>query len=291
MPSSREVDGFSLTYDRAGTGSRSVVLLHGWPGDRTDYRRLAPLLTGHATVVVPDLRGFGESDKHDRDAAEAYSAAAQARSIAALIEELGLERPVLAGYDVGSMVAQNLARSRPELVSRLVLSPPMPGAGTRVFAPEQIPEWWYQTFHNLPLARALVDGNRDAVRAYLGHFWTHWSGPGFDPADTDLDHLTDVYSPPGAFLASTAWYRAGSGTVARSASEHTPDPAKRTSTPIDVLWPEYDPLFPREWSDGLDDWFADVTLHHADGAGHFTPLEAADRFAELIVNSLGRVVS
>lgn len=55
-----------------------------------------------AYVVVPDLRGFGASDKHLADPTLQYSADAQARGIIALIDELGLDRPVLAGYDIGS---------------------------------------------------------------------------------------------------------------------------------------------------------------------------------------------
>jgi pimeloyl-ACP methyl ester carboxylesterase len=70
------VDGFELAYDRAGSGP-AVVLLHGWPGDRTDYRDLVPLLPD-CDVVVPDLRGFGHSGKHVTDPVEQYSSAAQA---------------------------------------------------------------------------------------------------------------------------------------------------------------------------------------------------------------------
>jgi pimeloyl-ACP methyl ester carboxylesterase len=107
------VDGFQLAYDRGGSGA-AVVLLHGWPGDRTDFRVLAPLLRG-CEVIAPDLRGFGESDKHRVDPKTSYDAAAQAGGVAALIAELGLDRPVVFGYDVGSRVAQALARTRPEL--------------------------------------------------------------------------------------------------------------------------------------------------------------------------------
>jgi pimeloyl-ACP methyl ester carboxylesterase len=49
-----------------------------------------------------------------------------------------------------------------------------------------------------------------------------------------------------------------------------------------VLWPEHDPIFPRAWSDRLGEFFSDVRLVHADGVGHFTPVEAPDRFAELV---------
>jgi len=280
MPNSAAVDGFSLAYDRMGEGP-AVVLLHGWPGDRTDYRLLVPLLVeqGHE-VVVPDLRGFGESDKHAVDPASQYGVAGQARSVLGLIEELELDRPVLAGYDVGSRIAQGIARSKPELVDGLVVAPPLPGIGKRVFSEQAQAEFWYQAFHKLPVIEQLVDGKPDAVRAYLEHFWTHWSGPGFVP---ELDHLVEVYSAPGAFTASINWYRAGAGSVATSAAETAPAIYDRIGVPTVVLWPEFDPLFPRAWSDRLDDFFSDVRLRKVDGAGHYAPLEYPEILAEEIV--------
>ena len=147
---------FRLAYDRAGAGV-PVVLLHGWPGWRADYADVVPLLTPHADVVVPDLRGFGESDRHDRPPQEAYSADAQAASVLGLIDELGLDRPVLVGYDVGSRVGRVIATTHPDAIRALVAAPPMPGAGERVLHTE---EFWYQPFHRLPLSEAMIDGTR-----------------------------------------------------------------------------------------------------------------------------------
>jgi pimeloyl-ACP methyl ester carboxylesterase len=279
------VDGFELTYDRAGSGE-AVVLLHGWPGDRRDYRDVLPLLTDSADVIVPDLRGFGASDKHPAPPAEAYSADAQARSIAGLIDELGLASAVVAGYDVGSRVAQALARSSPERVRVLVVSPPLPGAGRRVLEPEAQREFWYQSFHRLSLAEELIDGRPEAVRAYLRHFWSHWSGPSLDLPDPDLDRLAGVYGEPGAFTASIAWYRAGSGTVATSLREQAPEPSERLGVPTTVLWPELDPLFPPAWGDRLTDFFAEVTVTPLPGIGHFVPLEAPGDLAAAIRGAL-----
>src|SRR5207247_8748641 len=77
------VDGFQLAYDRAGEGP-PVVLLHGWPGDRSDNRRLAPLLVERGfEVVAPDLRGFGRSDRSAGDPAQ-YGVDGQARSVVVL---------------------------------------------------------------------------------------------------------------------------------------------------------------------------------------------------------------
>src|SRR2546430_12578440 len=143
MRRSVSVDGFRLAYERAGRGP-AVVLLHGWPGDRTDYRYVVPLLLAATDVVVPDLRGFGEADKHLGDPADQYSADAQARSVIGLIAELGLDRPVLGGYDIGSRIAQTVARSRPNPVGALVGSPPLPGTADRVLPPQAQQGVWYQ---------------------------------------------------------------------------------------------------------------------------------------------------
>jgi pimeloyl-ACP methyl ester carboxylesterase len=286
MLMSAPCDGFQLAYERHGTGGQPVILLHGWPGDHTDFRHVVPLLGKDLDVVVPDLRGFGHSDKHRVDPSGGYSAAAQARSIVALIDELGLRRPVVGGYDIGSRVAQTVAKDRPGLAKHLALSPPLPGIGNRVLSQDAQREYWYQAFHQLSLPDYLIDGSRDAVRSYLHHFWAHWSGPKFTIADADLDHLVTLYSVPGALVASIGWYRAGAGTVATSLAEQPPRRDDRISTPTSVLWPGQDPLFPQDWSDRLDEFFTHASLTIVDGAGHFTPVECPDEFAELIRQAL-----
>ncbi len=282
MPTSAPVDGFRLAYDHRDRRRGAVVLLHGWPGDRSDWRRVMPLLAGDLELVVPDLRGFGGSDKHLREPDGNYDAAAQARSVAGLIDELGLDRPVIGAYDIGSRVAQTLAAQRPDLVGALVLSPPLPGIGDRVLLPDIAQHSWYYGFHRSGMAAQLIDGDRDRVRSYLRERWEQWSGPDFVLDAADLERLVDAYGAPGAFAASVAWYRAGAGLVANSVAERGPDPDQRLRVPVRVLWQEFDPMFPRAFADRLDEFFTDVTLTWADGAGHFTPLEAPEAFAKLV---------
>ncbi|GEL22243.1 hydrolase [Pseudonocardia sulfidoxydans NBRC 16205] len=278
MISHHSVDGFHLAHDRSGSGA-PAVLLHGWPGYRGDFADVAGLLD--ADVICPDLRGFGDSDKHaDGD----YTAAGQARSVVGLMDELGVDRAVLAGYDIGSRIAQVVATEYPDRVSALVLAPPLPGIGRRILDEDAQREFWYQTFHRLPIAHEIIDGRPEIVRAYLRHFWTHWSGPDFTPHDDLLDRLARYYGAPGAFTASIAWYRAGAATVARSLAESPPQ--RRIDVPTTVLWPEFDPIFPRAWSDRVDEWFSNATLRLLDGAGHFVPVEAPHEFASTIQDAV-----
>lgn len=282
MEVSDATDGFALAYDdHAGDGG-VIVLLHGWPGDRHDYRAVLPLLSGRR-VIVPDLRGFGATTgPTDADPTE-FGADGQARSVIALIEALADGPVLLGGYDVGSRTSQAVAKARPDLVRGMVISPPVPGAGTRILEPASQSEFWYQSFHRLPLAQRLLDGSPRAVREYLEHFWTHWSGPDYTPDAAELDRTAADYGRPGAFVASINWYRSGSGAVARAVAEETPDPADRIAVPTTLLWPEHDPLFPRAWSDHVDDWFSHADLRPVDGIGHFVPLEAPQVFADALL--------
>jgi pimeloyl-ACP methyl ester carboxylesterase len=288
MPLSQPVDGFRLAYDRNGSGP-PVVLLHGWPGLRSDQGEVARLLAAEADVVVPDLRGFGGSfDPADREAPlESFAAEGQAASVLGLIDELGLERPLISGYDIGSRVAQAIARARPDGIKALVLAPPVSGVGDRVLSVDAQREFWYQTFHRLPLSEELIDADEQAVRTYLAHFWEHWSAPGWSaPADL-FDAVVAAYARPGAFATSISWYRAGAGTVVKALAEQTPAPVDRLAPPTTILWPEHDPLFPFEWSDRIDEFFANAELRELPGVGHFTPLEAPAEIAAAIRERLG----
>jgi pimeloyl-ACP methyl ester carboxylesterase len=135
---------------------------------------------------------------------------------------------------------------------------------------------------SFPTRAELIDGKPDAVRAYLRHFWSHWSGPGYEPAESHLDHLLSVYGQPGAFAASIAWYRAGGATVAVSLAERVPDVDNRIAVPTTVPWPDHDPLFRFEWSDRIGSFFTAATLRRLHGAGHFTPLERPQDFAAAV---------
>ena len=167
-----------------------------------------------------------------------------------------------------------------------MVSPPLPGAGTRVLELTPVKEFWYTTFHQQQLSLDVIDGNRAAVRAYLRHFWEHWSGPNYIVDEKRIDHLADVYSPKGAFEASIGWYRTDGNPVTAYAAEKIPAASNRLATPTTVLWQEFDAIFPRAWSDRLDKYFKDYKLELLDGVGHFTVLEATNRFADAIKERL-----
>jgi pimeloyl-ACP methyl ester carboxylesterase len=167
-----DADGLDLHYVHWGQGTPQVLLLHGWPGFWYDWRRVLPRLAEFTSAIALDFRGFGASAKPDWPVQTAYSQEAQARNVLALLDQVGAERIILVGYDIGSRVAQSLARLAPERVRALVLMAPVyPGYGTRPLEPEAQRERWYQHFHQLPQADALIGHDQETVRMYLSHFY------------------------------------------------------------------------------------------------------------------------
>ena len=72
-------------------------------------------------------------------------------------------------------------------------------------------------------------------------------------------------------------------------AETTPKAAERINAPTTVLWQEFDPIFPTQWSHRLNEFFIDVTLERLVGVGHYTPLEAPAQFASAIKKQLATI--
>jgi pimeloyl-ACP methyl ester carboxylesterase len=153
-------------YAEAGPGDgRAVVLLHGWPYDIHSYDEVAPLLAAAGyRVAVPYLRGFGTtrflSDATFRNGEQA----ALALDVIALLDALGIERAVLAGFDWGARTADIVAALWPQRCTGLVsVSGYLIGsqeAGTRPLPPAAELQWWYQYYFATERGRAGYDHYR-----------------------------------------------------------------------------------------------------------------------------------
>jgi pimeloyl-ACP methyl ester carboxylesterase len=124
---SAHVNGVNLSYLIGGAGP-ALVLLHGWPQTAMAWERmLKPLSDQGFTVIAPDLRGTGESER----ATDGYDKDNQSEDMRALLRHLGLPVKVrLMGHDIGGMVAFSWARRHPEEVERLgLMELAVPGFG------------------------------------------------------------------------------------------------------------------------------------------------------------------
>jgi pimeloyl-ACP methyl ester carboxylesterase len=118
--------GFRIRYQVFGDGP-AVVLLHGFPmwGDRWKDTGYVAELLGRYQVIVPDLLGFGQSDKPHQPAD--YGMPNMASDVIAVLDAAGAERAHVWGYSMGARVAENLAVSAPGRVQSLVLGGFPPG--------------------------------------------------------------------------------------------------------------------------------------------------------------------
>ena len=275
------------TFHVARTGSGPpLLLLHGWPEFWLTWEPVMQRLAGRFQLIAPDLRGFGASSKP----AGPWGAAEHAADLLAVLDALGLDRVGVVGHDVGGAIMQPLARLAPDRLTGLMFFGFVhPGIGARMATPDRLNEIWYQSFHQMPMAPALVGATRDTCRAYIGHFLRHWSHRThvFDPV---MDAWVDNFMQPGNLEGGFAYYRAAhAARIAMLAGTAPPQPP--IPLPTCVRWPEHDAIFPYAWTDTLPDTFPDLDLAPFPGVGHFPHREDPDRAAAEIAGFFGRVGS
>ena len=113
--------GAEINLRRAGEGP-PLLLLHGYPQTHVMWHKVAPALAEHFTVVLTDLRGYGDSAKPPGgDNHQAYSKRAMAQDQVEVMTALGFDSFAVAGHDRGARVGHRLALDHPERVSKLAL--------------------------------------------------------------------------------------------------------------------------------------------------------------------------
>ncbi len=163
---SANVDGVKINYKIGGRGP-VVVLLHGYTQTSHMWIPLMPLLATSHTVITPDLRGAGGSERTPGG----YDKKTMAKDIRGLVHQLGFEQVSVVGHDIGLMVAYAYAAQYPSEVSKVVLMDAfLPGVGNwkEVWLLRDL--WHFHFYGDTPLA--LVKGRE---RIYFEHFWNDFA--------------------------------------------------------------------------------------------------------------------
>jgi pimeloyl-ACP methyl ester carboxylesterase len=271
-----KANGATFHVARAGTG-KPLLLLHGWPEFWLTWEPVMTRLAGRFSLIAPDLRGFGDSDKPEGP----YGPDQHTSDMLALMDALGIKRFGVVGHDVGGAVMQPLARTAPGRLAGLFFFDFVhPGIGPRMGAPDRLNHIWYQSFHQMEMAPALVGATRESCRTYIGHFLKTWSYRK-DAFDGALDAFTDNFMKPGNLAGGFAHYRASHvGRIKMIQGEAPKLPP--IAVPTCVRWAEHDPLFPYAWTDRMHETFSNLDLSMFAGVGHFPHREDPDRAASEI---------
>jgi len=163
---SANVNGVRINYKIGGRGS-VVVLIHGYAQTSHMWTPLMPLLAMSHTVIAPDLRGAGGSERTQ----DGYDKKTLAKDIRGLVHQLGYEQVQVVGHDIGLMVAYAYAAQYPAEVSKVVLMDAfLPGVGNwkDVWL---LRDLWHFHFYG-PTPLALVKGRE---RLYFEHFWNDFA--------------------------------------------------------------------------------------------------------------------
>ena len=159
-------NGVRINYKIGGQGS-AVVLLHGYTQTSHMWLPLMPQLATSHTVIVPDLRGAGNSERSQGG----YDKKTMAKDIHELVQQLGFKEVSIVGHDIGLMVAYAYAAQFPSEVNKVVLMDAfLPGVGDWKSVWLMRDLWHFYFYGETPLA--LVKGRE---RTYFEHFWNDFA--------------------------------------------------------------------------------------------------------------------
>ena len=218
------VEGLKLHYVVAGEGE-PVLLIHGFPQTWYEWRGVISEFAKKYTVIAPDYRGAGESDRPQGG----YDKHTMMEDLRGLVRQLGFNRIRVVGHDIGAMVAYRYAAVHPDEVRQLVLmDAPVPGTP----AIDQIRTMrraWHINFHGeRDVAEMLVAGRE---REYLSFFFkSRFTTPDAIPP-ADIAVYVAAYSAPGGMRAGFEVYRAWD----QDARDNKPYLANKLPMPVLVL--------------------------------------------------------
>ncbi|MEV1002413.1 alpha/beta hydrolase [Nonomuraea sp. NPDC050202] len=262
------VNGIRVHYTRAGSGPL-VILLHGWPQTSLCWRAVLEPLAADHTVVAPDLRGYGLSDKPPTG----YDKRQMAADMAELVRTLGFDRAAVVGHDRGARVAHRWALDRPEQVERLVVLDVVPTREMfRRLDASVAAGYWHWLFHLQPdLPERLVAND---VRGYLEYFFERWTynRHGLDP--DAVDAYVRAYSRPGALRAGFDDYRAQDQDLALDDDDAAM--GRKLVMPVLALWGSVGLPSRLPTLDIWREYAEDVTGAQIPECGHFIAEERPD---------------
>jgi pimeloyl-ACP methyl ester carboxylesterase len=264
-----DVGGVGTEYEVTGDG-RPVVLLHGFPDSGRLWRHQVPALAQAGfQAIVPDLRGYGRSDKPEDPAA--YSISLLAADVLAVLADLNIPKAHLVGHDWGAALAWGLASLAPDRVDHLaVLSVGHPATFRRT-ARQREKSWYILLFQFPGVAERWLSGDDWAnFRNWAGH--------------PDADDVIAELEANGSLTPGLNWYRAN---VPPESWVAPPPRLPPVQAPVMGIWSTGDiALTETQMTDSAENVAGPWRYERLDGPGHWMQLEAPGEVNALLLDFL-----
>jgi haloacetate dehalogenase len=271
------MQGFTQRFVRAngirfhtwiGGEGPALVLLHGYPQSGIMWRKVAPALARRFTVVIPDLRGYGDSDK-PRDG---FDKKTMASDIHGVMQALGHPRYRVVGHDRGARVSHRLALDHADAVERLSLLDIVPTHTLfRDTGRELAAAYWHWFFFQVPdLPELMISATPEP---FLRNMFRALSAEAGAIEEAAFAEYLRVFTLPGTIRCGLEDYRAA---AKQDYADDEADLALRVTCPVQILWGEFGKM--HTMFDVLDTWRAKATDVRGRPlpCGHFIPEEAPE---------------
>ena len=273
-------EGTEIAYHTGGTGP-ALLLLHGYPQTKFMWHLVADRLAEQFTLVMADLRGYGDSGKPQTDAEHSpYSKRAMAADMAQLMTALGHQTFAVMGHDRGGRVAHRLARDYAERVTRLAVLDIAPTANMYQTTDMKFAKAYYHWFFLIqpyPLPETLIGADPEF---YLRQKIGSWGKSGDVHTDEAMADYLRCFSNPATIHASCEDYRAAANI---DLIHDQADKGRKLDIPLfaisgaaSFVSARYDLV--AEWQTS----FTNVSAAQVPG-GHFLPEESPDELLELVI--------
>jgi pimeloyl-ACP methyl ester carboxylesterase len=264
-------EGVTLSAAVGGTGT-PLVLLHGFPQTNLMWRAVAAELATEHTVICPDLRGYGASDKPAAVSADTYSKRTMAADVVALARQLGHERFALAGHDRGALVAIRAGLDHPGAVSHLAIFDVLPTLDMWDILQGRnaaVAFHLYLMAQPAGLPEEMIAGSADA---FFGHFLDAWiRHPEAIPAEVRDEYLRASREAVPSIVAD---YRASAG-IDVDHDEADRRAGRRLAMPVTVVQQDWGTALGYDAAALWGAW-ADDLVHQTLDAGHFMAEESPE---------------
>lgn len=253
------VDGNKIRYLAAGTSKNTLVLLHGLGASAERWLSVIPLFEKHFHVIVPDLIGFGYSDKPVAD----YTPDFFLRFLERFFKAARITKPCIIGSSLGGQLAASYAALHPKSIKKLVLVSP---AGTMKNSTKSLDAYimaaMYPNKKNASLAFELMEGSGKKVPdSIIDEFVTHMKLP-----NAKL-----------AFMSTILGMKRSKSIISELSS---------ISTPTLLIWGVNDSVIPIEFSDEFVSAIPDVIFLKIKNSGHTPYVEHSKLFANRVLKFL-----